>query len=282
MGRELVRSSTHRVARGLTIAAIFAFLALPAAAQDAEPAPKAPPAPAPARNEGQQKLKLRPTRVPFVGTRLGIERAKEGDGKHRTDRLVSLEISFGKAKDPELIALCAQGGVIPRKRVGNVQEKVEVVSAPRLMVFDGQQANVSVLSQKRFVQSYDAAGKPVLGTIRAGTVVDVTPRITADGKTIRLSLRFRSAHLQQPMRKATTETGDIDMPQVTMTDIVLMVPVKNGQTFYVGLPRAIDNSAALLAVHATDVQATAVLREAINPDKPRKPHRAGPDRGKSK
>jgi len=204
---------------------------------------------------------------PALGVRL--PGAKRAGAKPEVDRdkrrLVLIELGFGKAESPELEALCAEGGPIPAERVGDVGERASMVTAPRLTVFDGQPARVSIVESKSYVHDRDAAGEPVEAEIRVGSVFDVRTEIAPDEKSVKLHLRVRTARLREPVREVATGRGRVGMPRITKRETALSLFVPDGGTVHVGLPRALGGSAALLVVRARVVKSAPPAEKAERP-----------------
>jgi tetratricopeptide (TPR) repeat protein len=100
-------------------------------------------------------------------------------------------------------------------------ERTEVVVAPKLTVYDGERANVTVLNQISYIYDFDVEiaqaaqiGDPLIQTIRDGVVLDVRPIISASRKYITMELRPTVATLRRPI--ATYQTTLANGPPVTI------------------------------------------------------------------
>lgn len=90
---------------------------------------------------------------------------------------------------------------------------VTLVHAPRLTVYDGQQANVSVLNEISYLQDFDVevakdgtrAADPVVQTIQEGTVIDFKPSIAGGGKSIGLQFKGTFAAVTRPIPELEKE-----------------------------------------------------------------------------
>ena len=93
---------------------------------------------------------------------------------------------------------------------------VEVLGAPRLTTFDGQKANVSLLTQTSYVKDFEVkeAGEavvldPVVETIQDGFVFEATPTIEKDGTRIAFNAATTWAVLDRPIKEFKTEIKGI-------------------------------------------------------------------------
>ncbi len=91
-------------------------------------------------------------------------------------------------------------------------EGVTVLQAPHLTTYDGQMANVSILSQTSYVRDFEVHEKdgksildPVIDTIQDGLVLEVTPSVAADRKGIDLEVLATIAELFRPIAEFQTE-----------------------------------------------------------------------------
>ena len=132
------------------------------------------------------------------------------------------------------------------------RSRSNVLTAPRLTVFNTQRANVTVVNQIAYVQDYDVEiatnstiADPVIGTVQDGVVLDVRPIISADRKYITLELQPTVAVLQggAPEQRTTqlaSSASDgpgsvvIELPNLNMTKIKTTVTIPDGGTLLLG------------------------------------------------
>ncbi len=125
-------------------------------------------------------------------------------------------------------------------------ERIELISAPRLTVYDTQRANVSVLTQNSYVQDFDveiaqaaAIGDPIIQTIRDGIILDVRPIVSADRRFITIELRPTVADLVRPIPTFSTSlaTGPpvtIQVPEIAISRVRTTVTMPDGGVLLLG------------------------------------------------
>jgi hypothetical protein len=125
-------------------------------------------------------------------------------------------------------------------------ERVEIVTAPRLLVYNSARANLQVLNQFAYVQDYNveiatasAIADPIIQVIQDGVILDVRPVVSADRRFIMLDLRPTVATLTQPilpfvttLNVATTVT--IQLPELEIQRLRTIVSVPDGGTILLG------------------------------------------------
>ena len=130
------------------------------------------------------------------------------------------------------------------------RSRSNLMTAPRLTIFNTQRANVSILQQIAYVKDYEVQvatnatiADPVIGTIQDGVVLDVRPIISADRKYITLELQPTVAQLisRDPVQtqlasSASTGSGTvtIELPRLKMTKIKTTVTIPDGGTLLLG------------------------------------------------
>lgn len=125
-------------------------------------------------------------------------------------------------------------------------ERVEVVTAPRLLVFNSARASLQVLNQFAYVQDYNveiatasSIADPVIQVIQDGVVLDVRPVVSADRRFITLDLRPTVAVLTQPIASFITTlnvatTVEIQLPELEIQRLRTVVSVPDGGTILLG------------------------------------------------
>lgn len=140
-----------------------------------------------------------------------------------------------------------------------------ILTSPRLTVFNTQRANVTIAQQQAYVQDYDVEiatnatiADPVIGVVQSGVVLDVKPIISADKKYITLELQPTVADLTKladfytsvassdktqnrlsdnPINtsgRADAKTIRIQAPELKMTKIRTTVTIPDGGTLLIG------------------------------------------------
>ncbi len=126
------------------------------------------------------------------------------------------------------------------------QERVEELSAPRLLVHNTARANLAVNRQFSYVRDFNveiaqaaAVADPVVSVIRDGIVLDVRPVVSADRKYILMELRPTVATLALPIPTFTTSLGvgqpvSIQTPVLTLQKVRTTVVMPDGGTLLLG------------------------------------------------
>lgn len=139
-----------------------------------------------------------------------------------------------------------------------------VLTSPRLTVFNTQRANVTIVKQRAYIQDYDVEiatnatiADPIIGVVQSGVVLDVKPIISADKKYITLELQPTVADLvdmgtftttlassttqHDNGTNQTTNAGSreakvitIQAPELKMTKIRTTVTIPDGGTLLIG------------------------------------------------
>ena len=126
-------------------------------------------------------------------------------------------------------------------------ERVELVTAPRLLVFNTARSNLSVMNQIAYVQDFDveiaqaaSIADPIISVVEDGVVLDVRPVVSADRRFITLELRPTVAELRRPIRTFTTSLGvsgnsvTIQLPELDISRVRTSIPMPDGATVLLG------------------------------------------------
>jgi type II secretory pathway component GspD/PulD (secretin) len=126
-------------------------------------------------------------------------------------------------------------------------ERVELVTAPRVLVFNTARSNLSVMNQLTYVQDFDveiaqgaSIANPVISVVQDGVVLDVRPVVSADRRFITLELRPTVAELKRPIRTFTTSLGvsgnsvTIQLPELEISRVRTSIPMPDGGTVLLG------------------------------------------------
>jgi type II secretory pathway component GspD/PulD (secretin) len=131
-------------------------------------------------------------------------------------------------------------------RAVSKSERVELVTAPRLLVFNTARANIAVLNQVAYVKDFDveiaqgaSIADPIIDVVQDGVVLDVRPVVSADRRFILMELRPTVATLQRPIRNESTTLGSqnsvtIQLPEVDIQRVRTTVPMPDGGTVLLG------------------------------------------------
>jgi len=131
-------------------------------------------------------------------------------------------------------------------RAVSKSERVELVTAPRILVHNTARANISVLNQVAYVQDFDveiaqgsSIADPIVAVIQDGVILDVRPVVSADRRFIKLELRPTVAKLRRPMEERVTTLGSqnsvtIMLPEVEIQRVRTSIPIPDGGTVLLG------------------------------------------------
>ena len=126
-------------------------------------------------------------------------------------------------------------------------ERVELVTAPRVLVFNTARSNLSVINHVAYVQDFDveiaqaaSIADPIIQVVQDGVVLDVRPVVSADRRFITLELRPTVAELRRPIRTFTTSLGasgnsvTIQLPELDKSSVRTSIPMPDGGTVLLG------------------------------------------------
>jgi type II secretory pathway component GspD/PulD (secretin) len=132
-------------------------------------------------------------------------------------------------------------------RAVSKSERVELVTAPRVLVFNTARSNLTVMNQVAYVQDYDveiaqaaSIADPIIAVVQDGVILDVRPVVSADRRFVTLELRPTVAELKRPIRTLTTSLGvsgnsvTIQLPELEVSRVRTSVPMPDGGTVLLG------------------------------------------------
>jgi len=127
-----------------------------------------------------------------------------------------------------------------------------LMSAPRITVFNGQRAYITVITQRNLVTDIDVsvaesavAYDPTVDTIDTGVVFDVRPIVSADRRYVQMDLRpsrseligvtpFNIGFVVIPGMPGAVQQLTIQLPVTETTEVRTTVSVPDGGTLMVG------------------------------------------------
>jgi type II secretory pathway component GspD/PulD (secretin) len=133
------------------------------------------------------------------------------------------------------------------------QQSTRTLTAPRITLFNGQRAYITVATQQAYVANYEpvvaenaAALRPIIGYVPTGTVLDVEATVSADWKYVTMTVRPQVAELLPPLDEITfgiasgrdLTIATIQLPTVTVQDLQTTVSVPDGGTLLLGGQKA--------------------------------------------
>ncbi|MEZ6196079.1 MAG: hypothetical protein R3F20_10200 [Planctomycetota bacterium] len=125
-------------------------------------------------------------------------------------------------------------------------ERINTVTAPNLLVYNTQRANLTVLNEVSYIKDYDVEiaqasviADPIVDKVREGTVLDVRPIVSHDRRFITLELRPTVATLVRPIRQFTTNLAvgsavTIQLPELRKQSVSTTVVVPDQGTLLLG------------------------------------------------
>jgi len=131
-------------------------------------------------------------------------------------------------------------------RAVSKSERVELVTSPRITVYNTARGNLSVLNQVAYVQDFNveiaqaaSIADPIVNIVQDGVTLDVRPVVSADRRFITLELRPTIAVLQRPIREVVTTLGSqnsvtIQLPEVDYQRVRTSIPMPDGGTVLLG------------------------------------------------
>lgn len=131
-------------------------------------------------------------------------------------------------------------------RATEKSQRVELVTAPRLLVHSGARSHIAVTNQFAYVAGYgveiaqaSSIADPQIDVIEDGAILDVRPVVSADRKFVKLELRPTLATLRLPIEQRTVGVGNgtpvtIQFPNLTVRKVRTTVIVPDGGTLLLG------------------------------------------------
>ena len=125
-------------------------------------------------------------------------------------------------------------------------ERINLVTAPRITVFNTERANVTVLNQVSYIKDFDAEiaqaaaiVEPVVDVIQDGVVLDVRPIVSSDRRYITMDLRPTVAQLTRPIPQftASVATGTpvtLELPRLEVQRVRTTVTIPDDATVLLG------------------------------------------------
>ena len=125
-------------------------------------------------------------------------------------------------------------------------ERLNTVSAPSLMVYNTQRANLQVTRSIAYVKDFDVEiaqaaviADPIVDVAKEGVVLDVRPIVSSDNRFITLELRPTVATLRRPFRLFSTSLGvgtavTFEVPELRKESLKTTVIMPDGGTLLLG------------------------------------------------
>jgi type II secretory pathway component GspD/PulD (secretin)/tetratricopeptide (TPR) repeat protein len=131
-------------------------------------------------------------------------------------------------------------------------KRSEVVTEPRLMVYNATRATLTVANQVSYVSDFDveiaqaaSIAAPIVRVVMDGVFLDVLPVVSSDRRSVSIDLRPTVATLRRPIRTFQTSLGSgspvtIMLPEIELQKIRTRATVPDGGTLLVGGFKIVD------------------------------------------
>lgn len=125
-------------------------------------------------------------------------------------------------------------------------ERINTVTAPTLVVYNTQRANLQVTNQIAYVKDFDVEiaqaaviADPIVDTVTEGVVLDVRPIVSNDRRFVTLELRPTVATLVRPIRTFSSGLGvgtavTFEVPELRKESLKTTVVMPDGGTLLLG------------------------------------------------
>lgn len=125
-------------------------------------------------------------------------------------------------------------------------ERIELVTAPHVLVANTARSNLTVTNELAYVQDFNieiaqgaSIADPIVATIQEGVVLDVRPTVSADRRFVTVEMRPTVAELKRPMKELTTSLASassvtIQLPELEISRLRTTVPIPDGGTILLG------------------------------------------------
>jgi Flp pilus assembly secretin CpaC/tetratricopeptide (TPR) repeat protein len=125
-------------------------------------------------------------------------------------------------------------------------ERVNTVTAPKLVVSNTQRAHLQVINHVSYIKDFDVEiaqaaviADPIVDVVKEGVILDVRPTVSNDRRFVTLELRPTVATLVRPIRRFTTTLGvgtavTFEVPELKKQSIKTTVVMPDGATLLLG------------------------------------------------
>jgi type II secretory pathway component GspD/PulD (secretin) len=131
-------------------------------------------------------------------------------------------------------------------RAVSKSERIELVTAPSILVHNTARSNLTVLNQVLYVQDFDveiaqgaSIADPILDVAQDGVVLDVRPVVSADRRFVKMEVRPTVVELVRPIPSTSTGLGSqnsvvIQLPEANISQVRTTVQIPDGGTVMLG------------------------------------------------
>jgi type II secretory pathway component GspD/PulD (secretin) len=125
-------------------------------------------------------------------------------------------------------------------------ERVNTVTAPKLVVANTQRAHLQVITHVAYIKDYDVEiaqnaviADPIVDVVKEGVILDVRPTVSSDRRFVTLELRPTVATLVRPFRTFTSSLAfggavTFEVPELKKESIKTTVVMPDGATLLLG------------------------------------------------
>lgn len=127
--------------------------------------------------------------------------------------------------------------LITAEQADRIAKGGKVLTAPSIVCYDGQRANVQITNQKTYTRTFDPRRQAVEGTVHSGISLEIRPRLIEGTKTLSLEVRSIRAVLDgETVPTLKTAEGEVGIPIVTKREIAVTLTIESGESAAVVLP----------------------------------------------
>ena len=193
----------------------------------------------------------------FPGRDPGVA-SPAADPARRSDRMITVQVKVAKPKGG------GWGGPVGGARGARLLETPEELllaqesdefTAPRIVVYEGQLANVSVLNERRYRRTYDREGRPVEGVLELGLVLELRAFVEEPGKSVMVDARLVRSELAGEIGTVATPRGRVEVPSVVKHEAAFALPLTKGKATGLIVPGAPGSEPMVVIVTAEEVRA---------------------------
>lgn len=176
---------------------------------------------------------------------------EDGDLRGRTENMFDMTLG-GEGSLSNWGGFTAQWTILDDTEVEAIfravqkNERVNIITAPKLTIFNTQRANLTVLNEVSYIQDFDVEiaqaafiADPVVNKVLDGVILDVRPIVSADRRFITLELRPTVATLIRPIPTFVTGLGTgapviIQTPTLEIQRVRTTVTMPDNSTLLLG------------------------------------------------
>jgi len=169
--------------------------------------------------------------------------------QERPDRALYIEVAFWKPKGegwggPDEVARVIED---PQRYAG--PESGERISAPHLITYEGQLANVTVSRQQSYKRGMDAEG-----VMQLGLMVELRAFVEEPGDRVTIDMRVLHCEQYGEMGRIESARGTVEIPHLLKRESAFVLTVEKGKLSGVRLPPLGNQGPLAVLVRAESVR----------------------------